>query len=168
MHGGSHLFLASTPPAGSSIAQHGVQLVLFRARWALQDTVPPSWEVLVLGGGELPLLSARFYKETHLALLHGGGGSATTNKPSTTLSLRSYEELNFSPLRALGGGGSAGGGGAVASLHSRLLAMLEDGERRLYRWGRHRRRWRRRAITHLCADRGALRSALARAGWRRL
>lgn len=128
VHGGSHLFLASTPPAGSSIAQHGVQLVLFRARWALQDTVPPSWEVLVLGGGELPLLSARFYKETHLALLHGGGGSATTNKPSTTLSLRSYEELNFAPLRALGGGGSAGGGGAVASLHSRLLAMLEDGE----------------------------------------
>ena len=41
----SVLLLASPQRDGSPLAEHGVQLVLFRARWTLQDAVSPSWEV---------------------------------------------------------------------------------------------------------------------------
>ena len=75
--------------------------VIFRARWALQDAVPPSWEVCALGHCELPLLSAHFYKQDHLALLHKAG----TSKPGTTLALKCYAELEFMPLRAMESGG---------------------------------------------------------------
>ena len=123
-HGGggggqSQLLLAVPQRQGTPRAERGAQLLLFRARWALQDAVPPVWEACALGGCAQPLVHASFYKEGHLALLH------TKEESATTLALRSHAELPFTPLRAAEGGGGGGGGG---DLHARVLAMMGTGE----------------------------------------
>ena len=102
----SLLILASPQRVGTSLAKHGVQLALFRARWVLQDAVPPSWEVWLpvlacraclawrqsscwrrcctqvcaLGGYDAELMHSSFYRKDYLALLHQAvlGGTTLT------------------------------------------------------------------------------------------
>ena len=115
----SPLLLLSPQKDGSALMDAGVQLVLFRAKWTLQDAhASPAWEVCALGGCEQPLLRAAFYKSDHLALVHKGRGGS-----GTTIALREHASLEYTPLIAAEMLPSDGSG-SVACLHARLLHML--------------------------------------------
>lgn len=124
------LLIAALQKQDSVLAtEHGVQLALFRWRWALQDAESPTWEVCVLGGCDHALLHAAFYKHDHLALLHAApqGG--------TTLALCSTSAIEYAPMWPVETGGIGNGNGAVASVLARLLRMLQDGGVQLQQLG---------------------------------
>ena len=61
----SVLLLASPQRDGSPLAERGVQLVLFRARWTLQDAVSPSWEVAAPPATRTRLSESAIYPRPH-------------------------------------------------------------------------------------------------------
>ncbi|KAL1511094.1 hypothetical protein AB1Y20_005916 [Prymnesium parvum] len=72
----------------------GVQLVLLRARWALDGECPP-WEVCVLGGApDARMVNALPYKQEQLLLLHTSDAGGT----SSTLTVTSYAERAFTEI----------------------------------------------------------------------
>mmetsp|Transcript_26764 Transcript_26764/g.85993 ORF Transcript_26764/g.85993 Transcript_26764/m.85993 type:complete len:709 (+) Transcript_26764:108-2234(+) len=87
---------------GALAEEGGVQLVLLRARWSLQDKGPPSWEACAARTPHAHLCRAHFYRDGKIALLHASDAAA-----GSRLTVVQHEELPFMPIASLPGGSGA-------------------------------------------------------------